>query len=288
MPDSILSTAPPATATHTGWRAELDLEYRFADERTALTRRRHFGPLRVQKPLYPEGAGVCHTIIVHPPGGIAGGDGLDISLAAGVNAQVLVTTPGATKWYKANGRPATQDVRLKIDSGALIEWLPQETIVFDGANAQMKTIVNLAHGARYIGWEILVLGRRASGEKFAAGCVRQQTTLLNAGREIFAERSRIEGSDPLLESPVGLTGCHVLGTLIAAGAICPENVIERCREIVPADGARHALTRLPGALVARYLGSSPQSARAYFFALWQQLRPWLAGRDAVPPRIWNT
>jgi urease accessory protein len=288
MPDSILSAAPPLTTTHTGWRAELALGYENTGERTALTRRHHMGPLRVQKALYPEGAEVCHTILVHPPGGIAGGDHLDISLDASANTKVLVTTPGATKWYKANGRQATQNVRLNIAPGALVEWLPQETIVFDGANARLKTVVDLAPGARYFGWEIVVLGRRASGEQFAAGCMRQETTLLSAGREIFAERSRIDGGDPLLNSPVGLAGCHVMGALIAAGAICPDEVIERCREIAPADLARHALTRLPGALVGRYLGSSPQTARAYFLALWRELRPWLAGREAVAPRIWNT
>jgi urease accessory protein len=288
MPDSILSAAPPLTTRHTGWRAELVLGYENAGERTALSRRRHVGPLRVQKPLYPEGTEVCHTIIVHPPGGIAGGDHLDISLEAGANAKVLVTTPGAAKWYKANGRQAHQEVRLDIARGASVEWLPQETIVFDGANARLRTVIDLAPGARYLGWEIAVLGRRASGEHFAAGCLRQETAILGEGRELFVERSRIEGGDALLNSPVGLAGCHVMGTLIAAGTVCPDELIERCREITPADNARHALTRLPGALVGRYLGSSPQSARAYFLALWQQLRPWLAGRDAVPPRIWNT
>jgi urease accessory protein len=288
MPDSVLSAAPSLTASHAGWRAELALGYENTGNRTALARRRHAGPLRVQKPLYPEGPGVCHTIIVHPPGGIAGGDHLDIFLDASANANVLVTTPGAAKWYKANGRPAMQEVRLEIAPGAMVEWLPQETIVFDGASARLKTVIELAPDARYLGWEIVVLGRRASGEQFAAGCVRQETTLFSEGREIFAERSRIEGGDPLLDSPVGLAGCHVIGTLIAAGAVCPDEVIGRCREIAPADGARHALTRLPGAIVGRYLGSSPQSARAFFLALWQQLRPWLALREAVVPRIWNT
>jgi urease accessory protein len=278
----------PTTVTRQGWQANLALAYENTGERTALTRRRHFGPLRVQKPLYPEGAEVCHTIIVHPPGGIAGGDRLDISLDAGADTNVLVTTPGAAKWYKANGRQATQEVRVKIADGAMIEWLPQETIVFNGAGARWKTVIELAPRARFLGWEIMVLGRRASGEQFTTGCVRQETTMLIEGREIFVERSRIEGGDPLLVSPVGLAGCHVTGTLYAAGAPCPDEVIERCREIGPEDRARHAVTRLPGTLVARYLGSSPQAARAYFLAVWRRLRPWLAEREAVAPRIWST
>jgi urease accessory protein len=238
--------------------------------------------------LYPEGEAVCHTIVVHPPGGIAGGDRLDIGIDAGPGAQVLVTTPGAAKWYKANGRESQQNVRLAIASGALVEWLPQETIVFDGACARLRMAIELEPGARYLGWEILVLGRRASGENFASGSLRQDTVLRRAGRDTLIESSKLAGGDPLLTSPAGLAGCHVVGNLIAAGAVCPDAILESCRSIVPDDGARHALTRLPGALVARYLGSSPQDARAYFTALWQQLRPWLAGREASVPRIWRT
>jgi urease accessory protein len=225
---------------------------------------------------------------VHPPGGVAGGDRLDIELKAGPAAQVLVTTPGAAKWYKANGRPATQDVQLTIAGDALVEWLPQETIVFDGAHARLRMTVDLEAGARYLGWEIMVLGRRASGENFASGSLRQETVLRRAGQETYVESSFLNGGDALLTSPAGLAGCHVMGTFVAAGAVCSDALLETCRSVLPGDGARHALTRLPGALVARYLGSSPQSARAYFTAVWLQLRPWLAGREACVPRIWRT
>jgi urease accessory protein len=238
--------------------------------------------------LYPEGGAVCHTLIVHPPGGVAGGDRLDIELKAGPAAQVLVTTPGAAKWYKANCRPATQDVQLTIAEDALVEWLPQETIIFDGAHARLRMTVDLEAGARYLGWEIMVLGRRASGENFASGSLRQDTVLRCAGHETFVESSLLNGGDALLTSPAGFASCHVVGTFVAAGAVCSDALLETCRGVLPGDGARHALTRLPGALVARYLGSSPQSARAYFTAVWLQLRPWLAGREACVPRIWRT
>ncbi len=288
MPDTVPLSGPPGIATFAGWQAELALGYEFAQGRTALTGRHHRGPLRVQKTLYPEGDAVCHTLIVHPPGGIAGGDHLDVALAAGAGAHVLVTTPGAAKWYKANGRTATQDVKISIADGALVEWLPQETIVFDGAHAQLRMAIKLEPKARYLGWEIMVLGRRASGESFATGSLRQNTQLKRAGQEIFVESSLLEGGDALLSSPAGLADCHVVGTFIATGAVCPDSLLQQCRDVMPDDGARHALTRLPGALVARYLGSSPQSARAYFTALWLQLRPWLAGREACVPRIWST
>jgi len=288
MPDTASLLSPRTASTFAGWQAELALGFEGQRGRTALIRRRHRGPLVVQKALYPEGDAVCHTIIVHPPGGIAGGDRLDIDIDASRGAKVLVTTPGAAKWYKANGRSAHQNVRLAIAGEAVVEWLPQETIIFDGTHARLRMEVELEPGARYLGWEILVLGRRASGESFAAGNLRQETVVRCAGHESYFESSRLDGGDPLLASPVGLAGCHVIGTLIAAGARCPDDTLQTCRGLAPNDGARYALSNLPGTLVARYLGRSPQSARAYFTALWLSLRPWLAGRDACVPRIWRT
>ena len=288
MPDTANLLEPNAVASPSGWRAELALGFECADGRTALTRRHHAGPLVVQKPLYPEGSEVCHAIIVHPPGGIAGGDRLHIGIEAGAGSRVLITTPGAAKWYKANGRDASQDARIAVADGALVEWLPQETIVFDGARARLAMEIDLAENARYVGWDIAVLGRQASGERFHSGSLRQQTLIRRAGREIFAEGARVEGGDALLASPAGFSGCHVAGTLVAACGNCSEDLLHACRALTPQDGAQHALTRLPGALIARYLGSSPQAARDYFTGLWTALRPALVGREACIPRIWRT
>jgi urease accessory protein len=289
MPDTASLIAPlAAVAEPRCWQAELALGYEFAEGRTTLQRRHHYGPLRVQKPFYPEGDAVCHTLIVHPPGGIAGGDRLNIGLDAGPGSQVLVTTPGAAKWYKANRRVAAQTVKLSVASGAIVEWLPQESIVFDGAMVRLATIIELAAGAKYLGWDITVLGRRASGERFDNGSLRQQVSLRVAGAETFCEIAELNGNDRLLESPVGLAGQHVTGTLLCAGALCSDDLLVRCRTVAPADGARHSVTRLPGALAARYLGSSPQAARAYFTSVWRELRPWFTGRQACLPRIWST
>ena len=292
MPDSASIIGPERiqaiAARPDSWRAELALGYTVADARTTLARRHHLGPLVVQKPLYPEGDAVCHTILVHPPGGIAGGDQLDIRVEAGAQCHVLLTTPGAAKWYKANKREAKQQVRIAVGENAFVEWLPQETILFDGTLARISLEVELENNARYFGWDITVLGRQASGEKFASGNLRQQTIVRHEGREIFGEFAALAGGDALLASPVGLAGYHVVGTMIVAGAICPAHLLDTCREIVPDDDALHSLTKLPGVLVARYLGSSPQTARAYFTSLWCSLRPWIAGREAVTPRIWRT
>jgi urease accessory protein len=288
MPDTVTLQTAEHAARALSWHAELALGYEFDAGRTVLAHRHHRGPLVVQKALYPEGDAVCHTIVVHPPGGIAGGDRLEIRASAGSSSHVLLTTPGAAKWYRANGREASQKVRLDIADNAIVEWLPQETIVFDAGQARIDMTIELQRNARYFGWDIAVLGRRASGERFESGALRQATTIRHGGRELYVERAMIPGGDALLDSPVGLAGCHVFGTLFATGKACGDALLDACRELAPEDGARHGVTRLPEVLIARYLGGSPQAARFYFAALWSRLRPWLAGREACMPRIWRT
>src|SRR6185369_16165309 len=146
------------------WKARLELGFTRESERTVLSRKLHDGPLVVQKPLYPEGSAVCHAIVVHPPGGMAGGDELELTSSVAQGAAALLTTPGATKWYRTAGPQASQ--RIAFDAQGTLEWLPQETIVFDGALAQSALEVDLATDASLVGWEIVCLGRAGSGERF--------------------------------------------------------------------------------------------------------------------------
>lgn len=283
-----LSPAVAQPTGNRGWRARLDLEYSMADGCTHLTRREHSGPLAIQKPLYPEGKAVCHSLILHPPSGIVGGDTLDISVAARAGAQALITMPGATRWYRSAGEAAHQNVTIALGRDAMLEWLPPETIVYDGAQPRMQTGVSLEAGARYIGWEILCLGRTASGEKFLQGQLRQHTELSIGGETVWDERANLAGDSPLLYSAAGLGACAVNATMLAAGAKIPPEVLARCRAHAVDGGARTGVSVIDKLLVARYVGGSTEQARAYFVSLWQELRPLLAGRAAVTPRIWNT
>lgn len=269
------------------WHAELDLGFERVGAKTVLARRRHDGPLVVQKALYPEGEAVCHAIVVHPPGGIAGGDRLAIGIEAGAGSQVLVTTPGAGKWYRTAGPEATLTATLEVAAGATLEWLPQETIVFDGARARLATEVRLQGDAGYIGWEIACLGRTGSGERFAAGESRFSSAILRDGRPLWLERGCIGGGSALMASAAGLAGQPVFGTLAAAFPALGRPELDACRAVSPQEG-RGATTLLPGVLLARYLGASTESARRWFTALWRILRPACAGREAVEPRIWRT
>lgn len=271
-----------------GWQARLALEYTRQGERTALTGRAHSGPLLVQKALYPEGEGVCHSVVVHPPGGIAGGDALQLELRLHEGAAALLTTPGAGKWYKSTGLKASLVQRFEVGSGAVLEWLPQPAIVFDAARADIRTEVRLHEEALYLGWDVSCMGRSASGERFASGELRQRTEVWQQGRRLWCEYARLAGDDPMLASNAGLASCTVSATLIAAGREIPMDLLERCRRVAPETAERCGITVLPRVLLARYLGHSSEAAMDYFIALWTLLRPALAGRNAVPPRIWAT
>ncbi len=270
------------------WEAKLALGYLRRGARTVLARRSHSGPLRVQRDLYPEGEGTCHTIVVHPPGGIAGGDALAVDATLGPDCAALLTTPGAGKWYRSDGEPASQRLSFDVGEGAVLEWLPRETIVFSGARADMETQVTLHEGAVYLGWEILCLGRAAAGERFVRGQVRQRTEIRQDGRPLWVERARFEGGDPLLDSPVGLAGCTVSATLVAAGRDLPAELILECKRLQSGESGRAGVTRLPRLAAARYLGDSGEEAHDYFSRLWALLRPALKGCTAVKPRIWST
>jgi urease accessory protein len=263
-----------AEPTAASWKASLALSFERRGSRTVLAERRHDGPLVVQKPLYPEGDGICHAIVVHPPGGIAGGDELELSLTSAEGAHALLTTPGAAKWYRSAGSVAKQNLDFAVRG--TLEWLPRETIVFDGALAALDCAVNLHDEARYIGWEVLCLGRRGAGERFERGKLRLSTRIERDGRPLFIDQGEIEAGGRLTQSPVGLGGRSVFGMFIATY-----------------DGARIAsaelaVTQLPGLLVARYLGDSSEAALRAFTGLWRALRPSVCGCAAVEPRIWRT
>jgi len=269
------------------WEASLRLGFVARADATILAERSHAGPLRVQKPLYPEDASVCHAVIVHPPGGVVGGDALDIGITAGASAHALLTTPGAGKWYRANGRSSRQDVRIDVQDRATVEWLPQETLFYREAEVEMTHEVTLAANARYIGSEVLCFGRTASGETFDSGTIKQTTRIRREGKLVWHEQGEIDGAGPGMHSPFGLGGHTVCATFIACGATLDASQMRQLRDEIDLHG-RSGATQLPQVVVVRHLGGSNEAARAVMVAAWRRLRPVLLGRDAAVPRLWHT
>lgn len=273
-----------AAATDPGWRARLDLCFGVRAGRTVPTARSHHGPLRVQKPFHPEG-GVCHTYILHPPGGVVGGDRLDIGIDVDTAAHALVTTPASTKFYRSAGAWAEQQQTLRVAGDATLEWLPQDTILFDASRVHLGTRVELEHGARFVGWEIICLGRPAAGEGFDHGHCRQRFELWRAGQPLMIERSRFQGGTAALQQPWGLDGHTVSGTLVATPAGRSELDAVRAGTVT---GSGLTATLIGDVLICRYRGDQGGEARQLFADAWAALRPNVVGRVACAPRIWNT
>lgn len=280
MPDCTHPRIPDSAA----WHAQLHLRFEDDGGTTRLTGRAHSGPLRVQKPLYPEGPRICHAIVIHPPGGIVGGDQLAITAEARAASHAFLTSPGAAKWYRANGNISAQQVRLAGGAGSVIEWMPQEAIFFDGAQVRMVHEVELAADARYIGCEILCFGRSASGERYARGQVAQRTSIRCGGKLLWWEQGVLHGGGAAMHSATGLGGATVCATLTAVGTPLPAPLMAAVRAIDPALAA----TQIKSVFCARLLCADSEQARRVMTRVWQALRPHLLGCAAPVPRIWNT
>jgi urease accessory protein len=271
-----------------GWRGELHLTLARRDERTVVAQRRHLGPLTIQRAFYPEN-GVAHIYLLHPPGGVVGGDELFIDVDVQSGAHALITTPASGKLYRSDGRQARLQQVLRIEADAILEWLPQETIVYTGAQAQMTTRVELQAGSRFIGWEMLCLGRPACAETFAQGRLLQRFELWRDNNPVWLERARFDGAARVLVADWGLQHKPLAATLVAT--INDKALIERIRAAVTLQQGTDecfAVTQLDDVLVCRYLGTQAQRARASLGAAWAEIRRSLLGREPCAPRIWNT
>ncbi len=277
------------------WQASLALRFETdtrdgADPITRLTRRRHHGPLRVQRPFYPEGRhGCCHVYLLHPPGGLVSGDALHITAEVEEGARVLLTTPAAAKLYKAdrNGVAWGQHTYLKVANGATLEWLPQETLAFNGSRGEQTTTLELEGNARCLGWEVLALGRPVGELPFVSGHLEQRFRLTRDGKPVWIERQSLDPLHARFMGRWGQGGCSVQATLWAVGLADEAAAIEALREAMPAS-PRWAVTRREGVLLLRYLGHERNEAWALCQQAWQILRPLMTGLEAQVPRIWLT
>jgi urease accessory protein len=268
-----------------GWLASLDLEFALHGSRTVLARRSHVGPLVVQRPFYPEGD-VCHVYIVHPPGGVVGGDTLELRARVQDGAHALITTPAATKFYRSEGRVARQLQDFALDA-ATFEWLPQETILFPDAYASIATRVRLSERSKFIGWEIVCYGRPASGLKYASGRAHQDFELWLNDVPLVLDHLRLNGASDSMQARFGLAGHTVLGTMFAYPA--DDALLELARTVSLTQGAAHlACTKVDAVLVCRAVGSQADAVRRALVSVWGLIRPHLTGRTATPPRIWST
>lgn len=274
------------------WHASLHLNYFRSGERS-VAHYRHDGPLRILQSLYPEGDAICHNVLVHPPGGLVGGDTLDIRVKVAAGAHGLITTPGATRFYKSVHEPAVQAVHARLAEGARLEWLPLETLAYNQCRAENRAVFELAPGAELMGWDITALGLPAADQPFVAGSFAQHLEVPS----VWLEQGCIEAHDTrLLDGPLGLAGQRCMATLFfVAGTPLARERREAALEAVRTRIDAHALRATAGAtsphpqvLVVRVLAPLVEPALELLKALRAAWRRELWQLDAAPPRVWAT
>lgn len=269
------------------WHGKLNLVYAQHQEKTQVIHTQVKAPLKVQRPFYPEG-GICHSVVLHTAGGTVGGDRNSLSFHLQPNAQTLITTATASKIYRSNGLQALQNIQMQVDSNACLEWLPQETIVFDGAIYRQNLHVELAPGAKWLGWEITRFGRTARGERFLGGDWKSYTEVWQQGIPLWIDRQWLSGGKKIIDSPHGLAGFPIVGSLAWIGQGVEPEIVEKARVLFPKHSSNQGgVTRLPTGLLCRYRGSSTTEVRNWFTDVWQLLRLLFLNRSICPPRVWQ-
>ncbi|NJN03471.1 MAG: urease accessory protein UreD [Leptolyngbyaceae cyanobacterium SL_1_1] len=275
----------PPTASQ-GWHGQLQLNFVYQGQKTVPLQPQTTAPLRLQRPFYPEG-GVCHSVIVHTAGGMVGGDRLSLSLQLQPHSQALVTTAAAHKVYRSSGLPTQQQTQIRLQAQTCLEWFPQETIIFNGAQHQQMTRIDLEPGAIWLGWEITRFGRSARGEQFSCGQWRSQLEVWQQGQPLWLDRSYLQGGSDVLQSPHGLNGSPVIGSLALLGYTLSDLQLATLRDCSAPGSGDTGITTLINGVLCRYRGASSQAARAWFISLWQALRPIYLQRPGCLPRVWG-
>jgi urease accessory protein len=273
------------------WHAELKLDFALESQRT-VARHLHQGPLRILKSLYPEGDAICHNVLVHPPGGLVGGDTLDIQVHVAEGAHGLVSTPGATRFYKSGGHPALQQVVATLATGAKLEWLPLEAIAYNDCEATNRAIFNLAPDAELITWDVTALGLPSSDMAFTQGHFQQHLEIPG----VWLEKGNIKGHDARwLNSPLGLAGQKCLANLVFASGTAldakrVEKTLEVSREVINAHALKlqAGLTCVhPQVMVLRVISPLVEPSMDLLKKVWATWRQTLWGLPNLPPRIWS-
>ena len=282
-------TQKEASQISTGWHGSLDLVYVHNNGTTKLIHNQVRSPLKVQRPFYPEGEAVCHSVVLHTAGGMVGGDRLSQTIHLKPNAQALITTAAASKVYRSNGQDARQTIKLQIEAGAYLEWLPQETIVFNGAIYQQDLRVELAPQASWLGWEITRFGRSARGETFLQGEWRSHTEVWQQGHPLWIDRQWLPAGEDIINSPHGLAGQPIVATLSWIGQPVSREILDTARILWNSKERQGeaGVTQLISGLVCRYRGASTLEVRNWFTDIWQLLRLSSVGRSVTKPRVWQ-
>ncbi|MGF1458864.1 MAG: urease accessory protein UreD [Leptolyngbyaceae cyanobacterium] len=281
------STLTPPQPART-WQGRATLTFCRRGDRT-VPQIQTQAPLKVQRPFYPEGPNICQSVLLHTAGGMVGGDCLSYDLCLAPQTHAVITTAAAAKIYSDHPQPAQVSGKIRIDTAACLEWVPQEVIVFEGAQYHQTWQVELAEQAYWLGWDIVRLGRTARGEKFCRGAVRSRFEVWQNGQLVWVDPQQLIGSAALWQSPSALNQTPVLATLVWIGKQPTRELVQTLRntwDTLVNPSGEMGITRLQTGLLCRYRGHSTTAARRWFTRVWQHLRPLYASPLLAPPRVW--
>ena len=268
-----------------GWLGELELAYAWQRGRTVACRTYASAPLKLQRSFYPEGGHICHNVLLHTAGGYVGGDRLQQTITLQPHCHALITTAAAAKVYGRAQQPVDNRVHCHIGEGASLEWLPQETIVFNGAQYRHQLHIELATTAQVCLWEMTRFGRTARGEAFLTGHWRSHIDVWQAGVPLWIDRQHLDGT--LCTALNGLAGRTLVGTLAWIGTTVTPDQIMALRELASPFQGELGVTRLIRGVVCRYRGHSTPELRQWFMAAWHLLRQTLhPDQPRHHPRVW--
>ncbi|MEN8712711.1 MAG: urease accessory protein UreD [Arenicellales bacterium] len=279
------SSVSPQSKHADGWQAILELSLQKINGKTCLLPKQRLGPLTVQRPFYPEGD-VCHVYVLHPPGGVVGGDRLKLAVNARPGSHGLITTPGAGKFYRSAGKTAQLQQQFNVAEDAVLEFLPLESIYFPATELSSKISVNLQVTSKFVSWEIHCFGLPVNNEDFTDGNVLLNTEVTVDGKLLLHDKLKIDSFE--LGRTSGLRGNRVYGSFVVYSQMISDALLDTMQSLQVESGNAGVSCVEPSLLVARYLGDSTEHAQIYFRKLWQMLRPIALGLDACAPRIWNT
>jgi urease accessory protein len=258
-------------------RAEARGSFARIGERTEPERLFETGGLRWR---FPRSSNPCEAAIVNTGGGVAGGDSYSVSLTLGQGAEVEATTPSAERIYRSDGPAAAITTRLTLASGARLFWLPQETLMFDGARLERRLEVEAAGEAEFIIAETLAFGRLAMGESRIDAAMRDSWRVRRDGRLVFADETKLERAGATLERKAAGAGARAVSTIVASAPKIEARLPDlRAALKASGSGVESGASAFDGLLVARLLAASSERLRAALLAAIVAL----GGRK---PRLW--
>ncbi len=278
-----------AMESKSGWRASLQLNFIFKNHKTLPAYVKHIGPLRVQRPFYPESSAVCHSYILHPPGGVVGGDTLNLTINLEQEAHAVITTPGATKVYRNTCCSKIQN-HISLAKHSVLEWMPQETILFNDSQSHMQTQLKLHAESKLFYWEIVSFGLPAIKQRFTLGQFHQDLSITIDEKVVLLEKTVIEGGSAQLTAKWGLQNRYVSGILVMKNDhnIAVENFRAALNKNARDESVVFGITEKSQFIICRVLGDNAEDLRKIFIVLWSIWRELTLNKKPVLPRIWNT